>query len=371
MGTSEPAVKIEEQEGPVVVNGADDPRNDSTTSVGVYKEKVDAMHTTKDKEKNTVEDEVKDIVIDETSKPPVEEKKPDVKAEVKADEDKATAQADKDAADKAEADRIAKENAEKEHKAKLESKDDRRFAVITKARRTAEAAVVTLSERLKKLEEENDKLRRAVPAPDEPKAEDFESDKDYYKALAEWTVKKELKDAKDKEAQHTVDTTEQQAVAEMDEESEVVMTNGREKYNDFNTIVLGNEKLDITPVMVEAALLSDIAADIFYYLGCNPDKATEISKMTPLKIARELTSIERELKKEQEGKPPLSEAHDGTEGKPDLKDAKDKEKEKAAEKKITKAPEPIKPPSAPGIAEEDPNKMSPKEYRAWRERNKS
>jgi hypothetical protein len=63
----------------------------------------------------------------------------------------------------------------------------------------------------------------------------------------------------------------------------------------------------------------------------------------------------------------------------DLETEKEEEKEEepkakpnpiAKVKKVSSAPEPIKPVRISGLTERDPSKMSPKEYRAWRESQK-
>jgi len=121
------------------------------------------------------------------------------------------------------------------------------------------------------------------------------------------------------------------------------MEKGREKYADFNELVL-HEDLKISPVMVEAILLTDNdkveAEDILYYLGKHPEESARIAKLSPLKAAGEIGKIEAKL-----SAPPPP-------------------------KKITQAPEPITPVKTTGATELDPSKMSPKEYRAWRESNK-
>ena len=74
--------------------------------------------------------------------------------------------------------------------------------------------------------------------------------------------------------------------------------------------------------------------------------------MTTLKAAKEIGKIEARLV---EG-----------EKKPEEKKAEPS----APAKKLTQTPEPIEPVRSTGATEKDPSQMSPKEYRAWRERNK-
>ena len=83
--------------------------------------------------------------------------------------------------------------------------------------------------------------------------------------------------------------------------------------------------------------------------------------MSPLKAAKEITKIEAKV---------APKPSDSQTPEIDPKTGKPKVVEKEKEKKITKAPEPIKPPRGTGVTEKDPEGMNAKEYRAWRESKK-
>ena len=68
---------------------------------------------------------------------------------------------------------------------------------------------------------------------------------------------------------------------------EDVSERGQGKYEDYNTVVFDKD-LVLTQGMVETALLTDIAEDILYYLGKNPDISAAIGEMPALKAARKL-----------------------------------------------------------------------------------
>ena len=93
---------------------------------------------------------------------------------------------------------------------------------------------------------------------------------------------------------------------------------------------------------------TDIPEDIMYYLAENPDESEELSKLSLIKAAKEVGKLEIKLggTKEKESKP-------------------EPEKKK---KKQSKAPAPIESVKTDGIVDKDPDDMSPKEYRAWREK---
>lgn len=67
-----------------------------------------------------------------------------------------------------------------------------------------------------------------------------------------------------------------------------------ERYPDFQ-LVVSNPSLPINDAMAEYIGESDMGGDVAYFLGKNPMKAAEISRMSPIKAARELARIESEL----------------------------------------------------------------------------
>ena len=151
----------------------------------------------------------------------------------------------------------------------------------------------------------------------------------------------------------TEESADKQAADELYNAIDSMVEAGREKYTDFDAIAL-NKTLDVTPAMTEVILESELSGDIMYYLGKNPDIATDVSKMSPLKAAKKLAEIETELAKPSEKK----------------KETEDESIPPEPKNKIPKAPPPIVPVKTGGVTERDPSTMSPKEYRAWRERNK-
>jgi hypothetical protein len=67
-----------------------------------------------------------------------------------------------------------------------------------------------------------------------------------------------------------------------------------ERFPDFHAVV-SNPNLHINDAMVEFIAESDLGADVAYYLGKNPMKASVIAQMSPVKAARELAKLESEL----------------------------------------------------------------------------
>ena len=112
----------------------------------------------------------------------------------------------------------------------------------------------------------------------------------------------------------------------------------RSKYTDFDTVVTA-EDLSITPSMARVIASSDLGADIAYHLGTNKAEAARIAQMSDLEMARNLGAIEARLSM------------------PKVKTQ-------------TTAPDPVTPVRPKATATKDPEKMTPAEYRAWREGKK-
>jgi hypothetical protein len=220
-------------------------------------------------------------------------------------------------------------------------------------------------ERNKRLaaEAELKKLKASIPDTEKPNREDFEDDASFLEALTDWKVESKLKAQQAESTKKTDEVDEKQAAEEVEQELVEIADRGRDKYDDYDALVF-HKDLVINQGMVEAILESDIAEDIFYYLGKNPDEAAEIGEMSAVKAAKEIGKIEVKLVAEM---PKPSVASEGGEENPDNV----AQPVVPVKKKTTKTPEPIEPVKATGATEKDPTKMSPKEYRAWREAGNS
>lgn len=322
-----------------VINGVDNPNLLSVDSTEPIQTEVDKVVPEEDSDKSELE-----------------VKKP---TEVVTKQDK-TLEPDKQVAAPAE----KKEEEEKEEKfeaKKVEKPEDerldpveKRIGKLTKKWRTAERE--RDHERDKRLEAEAElkKLKNEIPPTDKPLRENFEDDADYYEALADWKVESKLRAMAVDAQKRSEEDLDQQAAHMIEQELREVSESARDKYEDYYEVVFSKD-LVLTKNMVETILQSDIADDLFYYLGKNPDIASDIGEMNPLKAAKELGKLEVALLKPKEEKKVEKE---------------EKEEEKPPQKKLTQTPEPIVPVKTDGVTEKDPSKMSAKEYRAWRESQK-
>ena len=326
-------IKKAEMNPGAIINGVDNPNLlsvDSTTPIA-----TDADVIKEGEEKKA----------DEEKKEP--EKAPEKPPEKKVDEEKKP---------EGEAKATPAEDTKKDEK-KVEKEEDlkdpveKRIGKLTKKWRTTERE--RDFERAKRLEAETElaKLKSQIPSADKPKRDDFEDDAEFLEALADWKVESKLKTHSEVVTKKIGEDAEKQAATEIEQELEEISEKGQDKYEDYSTVVFDKD-LVLTQGMVETALLTDIAEDILYYLGKNPDISAAIGEMSALRAAKEIGKIEARLVAEKK--------------KPDEKKADPP----APAKKLTQTPDPIDPVRSTGAIDKDPSQMSAKEYRAWREKSK-
>ena len=310
-------VKVEEQ---VVVNGIDNPNVMSVDSTEPIPTKVDVVVSEEDVSNGTgkpedkkVEEKVEDKVIEKDEKSSTDESK-------KPEDDDG-------------------EN--------TKDKVQKRINDLTKLRRTAERERDWERAKRAELEEELGKLKSKVPPADKPDRSNYEDDTDYLEALTDWKVSEKLKENGTKSSKETEELNEKNEMHEAFEEIDSVIVKGKEKFADFEEVAL-NSDLKISLDMTEAILSSSIPEKILYHLGKNPDLSAEIAEMKSVQVIKEILKIENELSVV----------------------PKTEKKKEEIKINITKAPEPITPVKTDGITEKDPSDLSPKEYRAWRERSK-
>jgi hypothetical protein len=329
--TMEEIRKVEMTPG-MIINGVDNANLMSVDSTTPIVTDTDVVSEKDDKAKEEVK--------------VTEDKKEEKKEEKKEPEQKAADEPTKQSVEKTEQDK------EKEEKVDdLKDPVEKRIGKLTKKWRTTERE--RDFEKAKRLEAEAElaKLKAQIPATGKPKREDFEDEDTFFEALTDWKIDVKMRSQQEVVAKKAGEETEKQAAEEIEQELEEISERGRDKHEDYNTVVFDKD-LVLTQGMVETIIHSDIAEEILYYLGKNPDISAAIGEMTALKAAKEIGRIEARLV-EGEKKPEEKKAEPPTPA-----------------KKLTKTPEPIEPVRSTGATEKDPSQMSPKEYRAWRERNK-
>lgn len=177
--------------------------------------------------------------------------------------------------------------------------------------------------------------KEAPKAQGEPDPKDYGDNwQAYVNAVVEHRMAKAI-EAREAEAQRRSmeERTQRETVEQREHIRRNVVEKGVEKYDDFQERAMA-EDLPITRPMAAAIAESDIGADVWYWLGCNPKEAARIADLPPTKQVRELGKIEEKL---------------------------------LASPKPSQAPPPIKPSSGNASPDKDPDKMSADEWRQWRE----
>ena len=261
-----PNEQVEENVGqvPVIVNTADDPSVMSATTVAPYPDTVDTVEQG--------EQQKEEATASETEKPKEEEAKTEEPAA-----------------------KVAPAKEEIEEEEKVPPGVQKRINKVTLARRTAERE--RDYERAKRLEAEEElkKMKAQIPAQDEPKIEDYEDETSFLKAYSRWSAKEEIRAVREESSREQQTAEEKSAIAQGYNTIDERMEEGREKYPDFDQVVM-NKEVPISDPMVDILAESEDAADVLYYLGKHPDESAEIAALSPVAAAHRLGRIAERLK---------------------------------------------------------------------------
>ena len=320
-------IKNAEMLDPTVVNGIDNANLLSIDSTAPIPENAKQVN-----EEKEIADVGKEKEVE------VEEKKEE-KVEVKA-EDKTKAKAEKP--EKKEIDlNINPDDSKPVQK---------RIGSLTKKWRTAERERDLERERIIELEAKLQEATSKIPDISKPLKTEYDDEDAYIEALTDWKIDVKLKNLQKSGEKKVKEVKEVKEVNETYDGLDDAMDRGNEKYEDFDELVL-DKNLVISPEVTQILLDTEIPEDILYHLAANPEMSEKISKLSERQAAIEIGKIEVGLmkgeKKEKEEKPEVKPI-----------------------KKQSKAPAPIIPVRADGTVEKDPNQMTMKEYKAWRESKK-
>ena len=345
-------IKDVEVKAGVVVNGVDNPNImsvDSTEPIAVVTDSLDVLD---DDGKEELE-----LKTEKTEKKEEKEEKKEKKEE-KKEEKQEKEKPEKDEKKEEDPEKIAAKEKEKKEKADDElaepeysKKVQRRVGKLTKRMRTAEREAEYEKEKRLELQKKLDIANSKVLATDKPLKKDFDDEDAFIEALTDWKIDQRFVKSQEAKEEKIKDKEEKDSVMETYTGYDDVMDDGIEKYDDFEKLVL-HEDLILTPVVTQISLGTKNPEDVLYYLASNPDESERISRLDPVRSGMEIAKLEVKLLAEMEK-------------------SKEKKEEKEPVKKQSKAPAPIKPVRTDGALEKDPNKMNAKEYRAWRESQKT
>jgi hypothetical protein len=225
------------------------------------------------------------------------------------DEESATEKAAK-AAEKA-AEKAAKGD-DKSDKPKDKNDPQKRINQAVGRQRTAERALAasearaaSLEARIAALEAGNKPALTQNPAPgndvgrpDPSKYQYGELDTKYISDLARFEARQEMQAERDRDRKSNESRREQQAQTAHAAAMAEFVDKGSEIFDDFDEVVMESAKAgewELTPVVGELILESDLGPQIAYFLATNPKEASKIAKLSPARQAAWFGQKEAEL----------------------------------------------------------------------------
>jgi hypothetical protein len=179
-----------------------------------------------------------------------------------------------------------------------------------------------LKARLEKLEAVQNKANE----PQRPTREGFASDEDYIDALTDYKIDQRMQAAPKQDNTNVEWAT---RIAET-----------RNSHEDYDDVVGMVASITLPQLATEAIVSSKFGPEIVYALGKDPERAEQISRMSPGAAAMEIGEI--------------------------LADIKAKKVSQPAVKRVSSAPAPITPVQPKPTATDDPSKMSDAQFAEWR-----
>lgn len=237
-------------------------------------------------------------------------------------------------------------------KAKTPRGVQKKLDKLTAARRTAEQERdYWRSEALKAKEKPESQAKSEVkPTEGKPTLEQFDYDQEkWVEAVADWRLEAKLKEQKVAEESRREELTQAEKTKEWMKKADEFA----ETHEDFREVALSNS-LPVSKEMYEIMLDSDRGHEMLYYLGKHPEEAAKIFQMKPHAAGVAMARIEAGL--------------DPSADEVQFNDAR--EQPEQPERKVTKAPPPIKTlnPSAP--VKKNLSDMSMDDYVAERQRTR-
>lgn len=222
----------------------------------------------------------------------------------------------------------------------------KRIAELTKKQRTAERERDQAVAKQKKLEAQLAEFQAAKGTTTDDAVlneDDFENYEDFIAAKAKQEVKRELQQEREarlqeekQRADQAVTEKSEQATKDADQVFREQLQRGYDNHDDFAEVAF-NESVPVSEMMATVIRQLDDPAETLYALGSHPEEAARIQEMNnPIAQAAAMAQLVTQP---------------------------------APKKQIpkTNTPDPIQPVKASAATRKNPSKMTPAEYRAWRE----
>lgn len=210
----------------------------------------------------------------------------------------------------------------------------------------------------------------AADAPVKPKVEDFPDYDAYVEASIQYhadiIADKKVKEALAAQATTTAQAQQQQAVTEIVKQHETRLEAARERYDDFEAVV-GQPNVNISTVMRDTIMISDVGPDVAYYLASHPEEREKIAALgnTPSAI-RAMGKLEQKVETELASKPKAAASAPAATTDAVSTPVAEAVKPAVVAPAATKAPDPISPlGGGQVVTTARPDQMSYAEYKKW------
>lgn len=179
----------------------------------------------------------------------------------------------------------------------------KRFDTLTRQREEERRANQALREQLAQMHGQLETLTRLQRGDEppvaslplhqqpEPRAEDYPSDQDWFKAVREWDkaqLKAELVREQHQQAAQAEERRHQQAL----EAREATL---RSQHADYDAQINTLGQKGLTPQVYQALMQHELGPDLGYYLAQHPDELQRLAPLPPLHVWRELGKLEARL----------------------------------------------------------------------------
>ena len=181
-----------------------------------------------------------------------------------------------------------------------EQPERKRLSGAQKAKRRETFLLNQLAERERELQEARQARREAggeQAADKEPKEEDFGNDwMAFQDAKAAFNARKAVREEFNR--QRESERSERQASAERERDLAHLerVEDAREIITDYDKVMAGMKGVNVSADVIREIKSSEKGALIAYELARNPDRLSEMSRMTPIELAREMGRLEAAVK---------------------------------------------------------------------------
>lgn len=132
-------------------------------------------------------------------------------------------------------------------------------------------------------------------APDPAKYQD--NPQQYWRDLARYEARQELKSAEEQRQQREREAAENQRLHETKAKLDAAVAKGQQKYRDFDAVINGGLAPFLTDSIREEIAASDVGDDVAYWLGKNPAEAHRLASLDGRALAREIARLETRVTK--------------------------------------------------------------------------